>query len=131
MSKTALITCMAALPLLGAAQNGPVIPTGAMRNTMFNGQLAGLIQLDSIAKPPTKDEESAVRELARRLRTGHADTYAALADRLAAIVSVSAALRTQMAETAQNEVQAQFNETAVTDRIEAFLEASLQGWQQG
>jgi len=38
--------------------------------------------LDSIAKPPTKDEESAVRELARRLRTGHADTYAALADRV-------------------------------------------------
>ena len=35
------------------AQNGPVIPTGAMRNTMFNGQLAGLIQLDSIAKPGT------------------------------------------------------------------------------
>lgn len=38
--------------------------------------------LDSVAKPPTKDEESAVRELARRLRTGHADTYAALADRV-------------------------------------------------
>jgi hypothetical protein len=38
--------------------------------------------LDSVAKPPTKDEESAVRELARRLRTGHADAYAALADRV-------------------------------------------------
>jgi hypothetical protein len=38
--------------------------------------------LDSVAKPPTKDEESVVRELARRLRTGHADTYAALADRV-------------------------------------------------
>jgi acetolactate decarboxylase len=39
---------------LGAvAQNGPVIATGALRNTMFNGQLAGLIQLDSIAKPGT------------------------------------------------------------------------------
>ncbi|MBL7955185.1 MAG: acetolactate decarboxylase [Flavobacteriales bacterium] len=36
-----------------SAQNGPVIATGAMRNTMFNGQLAGLIQLDSIAKPGT------------------------------------------------------------------------------
>ncbi len=34
-----------------SAQNGPVVATGAMRNTMFNGQLAGLIQLDSIAKP--------------------------------------------------------------------------------
>lgn len=38
--------------------------------------------LDSIAKPPTKDKESAVRELARRLRTSHADAYAALADRV-------------------------------------------------
>ncbi len=38
--------------------------------------------LDSVAMPPTKDKESAVRELARRLRTGHADTYAALADRV-------------------------------------------------
>lgn len=36
-----------------SAQNGPVVATGAMRNTMFNGQLAGLIQLDSIAKPGT------------------------------------------------------------------------------
>jgi hypothetical protein len=38
--------------------------------------------LDSVAKPPTKDAESAVREIARRLRTGHPDTYAALADRV-------------------------------------------------
>ena len=38
--------------------------------------------LDSVAKPPTKNEESAVREIARRLRTGHADAYAALADRV-------------------------------------------------
>jgi acetolactate decarboxylase len=39
--------------MVAYAQNGPVIATGAMRNTMFNGQLAGLIQLDSIAKPGT------------------------------------------------------------------------------
>lgn len=38
--------------------------------------------LDSIGKPPTKDEESAVREIARRLRTSHADAYEALADRV-------------------------------------------------
>jgi len=38
--------------------------------------------LDSLAKPPSKDEESAVREIARRLRTGHADAYATLADRV-------------------------------------------------
>lgn len=38
--------------------------------------------LDSVGKPPTKDEESAVREIARRLRTGHADAYPALADRV-------------------------------------------------
>jgi acetolactate decarboxylase len=35
------------------AQNGPVHATGAMRNTMFNGQLAGLIDLDSLAVPGT------------------------------------------------------------------------------
>ena len=38
--------------------------------------------LDSVGEPPSKDEESAVREIARRLRTGHADAYAALADRV-------------------------------------------------
>ena len=42
----------------------------------------------------------------------------------------SPALRTQMAETAQAEVLAQYNETNATDRIEAFLEASRQSWQQ-
>ncbi|RKH26130.1 PglZ domain-containing protein [Corallococcus sp. CA041A] len=38
--------------------------------------------LDSVAKPPTEDEESAVREIARRLRTGHDKAYAVLADRV-------------------------------------------------
>src|SRR4029077_19740576 len=38
--------------------------------------------LDSVGKPPTKDEESAVREIARRLRTGHTDAYTPLADRV-------------------------------------------------
>jgi acetolactate decarboxylase len=46
-----LVVCLHALA--AAAQNGPVVPTGAMRNTMFNGQLAGLIQLDTITKPGT------------------------------------------------------------------------------
>lgn len=45
-------------------------------------------------------------------------------------LQLSPALRTQMAETAQTEVLAQFNETVVTDRIEAFLKTSLQTWQQ-
>ena len=40
---------------------------------------------------------------------------------------MSPALRVQMAETAQAEVLAHYNETAVTDRIEAFLETSLRG----
>ena len=39
-------------------------------------------------------------------------------------LQVSPALRGQMAETAQAEVLAHYNETAVTDRIEAFLETS-------
>lgn len=38
--------------------------------------------LDSVGKPPTKDYESAVREIARCLRTGHADTYESIADRV-------------------------------------------------
>jgi glycogen synthase len=45
-------------------------------------------------------------------------------------IQLSPALRTQMAETAQAEVLAGYNETAVTDRIEAFLDTSLQSWQQ-
>lgn len=44
---------LSVLAFSACAQNGPVTATGAMRNTMFNGQLAGLIQLDSIAKPGT------------------------------------------------------------------------------
>lgn len=38
--------------------------------------------LDSVPKPSSKDEECAVRELARLLRTGFPDAYAALADRV-------------------------------------------------
>lgn len=38
--------------------------------------------LDSVGKPSTKDEEAAVREIARRLRLRHPDAYAALADRV-------------------------------------------------
>jgi glycogen synthase len=45
-------------------------------------------------------------------------------------LQLSPALRRQMAETAQTEVLSQFNEAVVTDRIEAFLETSLQSWQQ-
>ena len=44
-------------------------------------------------------------------------------------LQLSRTLRTQMAETAQAEVLSNFNETAVTDRIETFLETSLQTWQ--
>jgi hypothetical protein len=47
--------------------------------------------LDSIPKPSTKDAESAVREIARRLRTGHADTYASLADRVEAELGLKSA----------------------------------------
>ena len=38
-------------------------------------------------------------------------------------------LRCQIAETAQTEVLSQCNETVMTDRIESYLEASLQMWQ--
>lgn len=51
--RTIAILAGIALAFQCPAQNGPVSPIGVMRNTMFNGQLAGLIQLDSIAKPGT------------------------------------------------------------------------------
>lgn len=38
--------------------------------------------IDGIAKPSSRDEESAVRELARLMRTGYPDAYAMLADRV-------------------------------------------------
>lgn len=38
--------------------------------------------LDGVASPKTKEEEAALRELARSLRTGFADAYAGLADRV-------------------------------------------------
>ncbi len=38
--------------------------------------------LEGVASPKTKDEEAALRELARRLRTGFAEAYAVLADRV-------------------------------------------------
>jgi hypothetical protein len=38
--------------------------------------------LDGVAIPKTKADETALRDLARRLRTGFADAYAALADRV-------------------------------------------------
>lgn len=37
--------------LLATVADAQVIVTGAMRNTMFNGQLEGLISMDSIARP--------------------------------------------------------------------------------
>ena len=39
-------------------------------------------RLDSVPRPPTKDEVAAVREVARRLRSGHPDSYARIADDL-------------------------------------------------
>jgi hypothetical protein len=47
--------------------------------------------LDGIDKPPTKSDESAVREIARRLRTGHSDAYATLADRVEEELGLSSA----------------------------------------
>ncbi len=38
--------------------------------------------LEGVPRPKTKEEEAALRELARRLRTGFPDAYAALADRV-------------------------------------------------
>jgi hypothetical protein len=40
------------------------------------------VSLDGVPKPTSKDHELAVRDVARRLRTSHANAYAALADRV-------------------------------------------------
>jgi hypothetical protein len=50
----------------------------------FRGDLscAPPASLDAVPTPKTKDEEAAVRELARRLRTSSPETYPALADRV-------------------------------------------------
>lgn len=83
---TKLVKARLGLDLAGDA------PLAKLRAVVLRYVLAGEFRLDlscdapasldSVATPPTKDEESAVRELARRLRTRHADTYAALADRV-------------------------------------------------
>ena len=39
-------------------------------------------------------------------------------------------LRCQIADNAQQEVLSKFNETAVMDRIENYLETSCESWQQ-
>lgn len=71
---------------------GVVSPLPKLRAIVLRYVLAGEFRLDlscdappsldSVAKPLTKSEESAVRELVRRLRTTHPDSYAALADRV-------------------------------------------------
>jgi hypothetical protein len=67
-------------------------PLAKLRAVTLRYVLAGEFRLDlscdapasleSVGKPKAKDEELAVREIARRLRTGHADAYATLADRV-------------------------------------------------
>lgn len=67
-------------------------PLEKLRAVVLRFILAGEFRLDlscahpaslaGIPSPATKGEESAVREIARRMRTAHADSYAALADRV-------------------------------------------------
>ncbi|MFM0192118.1 PglZ domain-containing protein [Paraburkholderia strydomiana] len=67
-------------------------PLGKLRAITLRFVLAGEFRLDlscdtpasldGVPKPSSKDEESAVRELASCLRTGFPDAYAALADRV-------------------------------------------------
>lgn len=51
--RSSLLTVLICLCRVGSshAQSSHVIATGAMRNTMFNGQLAGLISMDTLARP--------------------------------------------------------------------------------
>ena len=47
--------------------------------------------LDAISKPSSKDHEQAIRELAKRLRTGFPDAYSGLADRIEGELALSTA----------------------------------------
>lgn len=70
----------------------PDAPLAKLRAITLRYVLAGEFRLDlscsapatfdGVPKPASKDEESAVRELAHRLRTGYADAYATIADRV-------------------------------------------------
>ena len=51
--RTAFAFIFCAIGYNASAQNAAVIPTGAMRNTLFNGQLSALISMDSTAMPGT------------------------------------------------------------------------------
>jgi hypothetical protein len=74
---------------LDVKMNGPL---GKLRAVSLRYVLAGEFRLDlscdspacldGVPKPSSMDQESAVRELARRLRTTFPDAYAALADRV-------------------------------------------------
>lgn len=87
---TKLVKVRLGLELVAADQ--PVGPLAKLRAIVLRYVLAGEFRLDlscdppasldSIGKPPTKEAESAVRELARCLRSDHAEAYAALADRV-------------------------------------------------
>lgn len=68
------------------------VPLAKLRAIVLRYVLAGEFRLDlscdppaslvGVATPPTKAAESAVRDVAHRLRAAHADAYAALADRV-------------------------------------------------
>ena len=51
--RTALTLLVCSIGFNASAQNMAVRPTGAMRNTMFNGQLSALISMDGTAVPGT------------------------------------------------------------------------------
>jgi hypothetical protein len=76
-------------------------PLAKLRAVTFRYVLASEFRLDLSGPPPaclegvptpkTKDDEAALRELARRLRTGFPDAYATLADRVEAELGLRAA----------------------------------------
>ncbi|MBU6401422.1 MAG: glycosyltransferase family 4 protein [Verrucomicrobia bacterium] len=93
--------------------------------TLLEAMAAGL--------PVIAARAGAVRELLRHgenALTYHAGDALDLAGRIQEL-QMQPALRRQMAETAQAEVLANFNETAVVDRIEGYLEASRSTWGEG
>jgi hypothetical protein len=77
--------------------------------------------LDGVPAPRTKEDEAAVREVARRLRTNHTGVYPALADRVEAELGLGA---TELAENGKGPAETfRFQERSLLGRCSGLIAA--------
>ncbi len=81
-----LLTCFLLISAtIAGAQNSPVIATGAMRNTIFHGQTAGLLSVDSLTRPGMYGL-GPLEELRGELLLWDGNPYVATVDGLGAMI---------------------------------------------